>query len=160
MVTLAEDITQVLKILNQEKEKLREKGISFDEKVPLGAMIETPSSVFSADMILEICDFLSIGTNDLLQYTMVADRENMNVSSYYQAGHPFILKWIEEITNKTNEAGKDCEVCGELAGNLDYTQDLLKSGVRHYSVAPHSVPGLKGQIAGFLKNKGGDTRFS
>ncbi len=160
MVTLAEDITQVLKMLHQEKEKLKEKRISFDEKIPLGAMIETPSSVFAADSILEICDFLSIGTNDLLQYTMAADRENMNVSDYYEAGNPLVLKWIEEITGKADKAGKDCEVCGELAGNLDYTKELLKSGVKHYSVVPHLVPRLKETIASFVSMNINRTMFA
>lgn len=147
MVTIPEDVTQVLKVLDQEKAKLKEKNISFDEKIPVGAMIETPSSVFAADSLLSVCDFLSIGTNDLLQYTMAADRENMNVSDYYEAGHPLILKWIGEIAGKADSAGKDYEVCGELAGNLKHTQELLRSGVRHYSVVPHLVPGLKEKIA-------------
>ena len=150
MVTLAEDITQVLKALDQEKGKLNEKRVPFDDKIHLGAMIETPSSVLAVDLILEICDFLSIGTNDLLQYTMAAGRENMNVSGYYESGNPLVLKWVEEIMNKADRAGKDCEVCGELAGNLDYTKELLKSGVRHYSVVPHLVPGLKEKIASLV----------
>ena len=150
MVTLPQDMVQVRKALDQEKEKLKEKKVPFDEKVPLGAMIETPSAALAVDAILEACDFLSIGTNDLLQYTMAADRENMSVADYYEAGNPLILKWIGEIAQKAEAAGKDCEVCGELAGNPDHADALLKSGVRHLSVVAHRIPRLKEKMMGLL----------
>ena len=158
MVTLAQDIVQVRKALDQEKEKLKEKKILFDEKIPLGAMIETPSAALAIDSILEICDFLSIGTNDLLQYTMAADRENMNVADYYEAGNPLILRWIGEIAQKAEQAGKDCEVCGELAGNPDHAEALLKLGVRHLSVVAHRIPKLKEKIQGLLIRPVGQKR--
>lgn len=150
MVTLAQDMALVRKALDQEKEKLKEKKVGFDAKLALGAMIETPSAVLAIDSILEICDFVSVGTNDLLQYTMAADRENMNVAEYYDSGNPLILKWIAEIVQKAGAAGKDCEVCGELAGNLDHTEALLRSGVRHLSVVAHRIPKLKEKIQGLL----------
>ena len=146
MVTLAQDLVQVRKVLDQEKDKLKETNISFDDKTPLGAMIETPSSVLAIDSILRVSDFLSVGTNDLLQFVMAADRENMNVSDYYEAGNPLILQWVAEIAEKAYQARKDCEVCGELAGYLNHTEELLRAGVRHYSVVPHLVPRLKEKI--------------
>ena len=109
-------------------------------------MIETPSSVLAIDSILRVCDFLSIGTNDLLQFLMAADRENMNVSAYYEAGNALILGWIAEVAEKADQAGKDCEVCGELGGYLNHTEELFGAGVRHYSVVPHLVPRLKQKI--------------
>jgi phosphotransferase system enzyme I (PtsI) len=146
MVTLAQDLVQVRKVLDEEKDKLHETNISFDDKIPLGAMIETPSSVLAIDSILSVCDFLSVGTNDLLQFVMAADRENMNVSDYYEAGNPLILRWIAEVAEKADQACKDCEVCGELAGDLNHTEELLRAGIRHYSVVPHLVPRLKEKI--------------
>jgi phosphoenolpyruvate-protein phosphotransferase len=146
MVTLAQDMVQVRKVLDQEKDKLKETKVSFDDKIPLGAMIETPSSVLAIDPILRVCDFLSVGTNDLLQFVMAADRENMNVSDYYEAGNPLILRWVAEVAAKADQARKDCEVCGELAGYLEHTEEFLRAGVRHYSVVPHLVPRLKEKI--------------
>ena len=149
MVTLAQDVVQVRKVLDQEKDRLKEAKISFDDNIALGAMIETPSSVLAIDSIMGVCDFVSVGTNDLLQFVMAADRENMNVSDYYEAGHLLIMKWIAEVAEKADQAGKDCEVCGELAGYLDHTDELLRAGIRHYSVVPHLVPRLKEKIYRF-----------
>ncbi len=146
MVTLALDVVQVRKVLDQEKDRLKEANIPFDDNIPLGAMIETPSSVLAIDSILAVCDFLSVGTNDLLQFVMAADRENMNVSDYYEAGHHLIMTWVAQVAEKADQAGKDCEVCGELAGYLDHTDELVRAGVRHYSVVPHLVPRLKDKI--------------
>ena len=146
MVTIARDLMQVRKVLDEEKEKLKESNTPFDDKIPLGAMIETPSSVLAIDSILRVCDFLSVGTNDLLQFVMAADRENMNVADYYEAGNALILGWIAEVAQKADQAHKDCEVCGEMAGYLKHTEELLSAGVRHYSVVPHLVPRLKAKI--------------
>ena len=77
----------------------------------------------------------------------------MNVSDYYGAGTPLVLKWIGEIAAKANQAQKDCEVCGELAGHLDCTEALLRSGVTHYSVVPHLIPRLKKKIDGLLREE-------
>ena len=109
-------------------------------------MIETPSSVLALDEIIRVSDFLSIGTNDLLQYTMAADREKMNVSRYYEAGGRLICEWICQITEKADKAKIKCEICGELAANIEYTEALLKCGLRHYSVVPHLIPEIKNTI--------------
>jgi phosphotransferase system enzyme I (PtsI) len=77
---------------------------------------------------------------------MAADRENMNVADYYEAGNALILGWIAEVAKKVDQARKDCEVCGELAGDLNHTEELLRAGIRHYSVVPHLVPRLKAKI--------------
>jgi phosphoenolpyruvate-protein kinase (PTS system EI component) len=91
-------------------ERTIEKSEDFHRRQdPLGAMIETPSSVLAIDAILEVSDFLSIGTNDLLQFAMAAYRENMNVSDYYEAGNPLILRWIAEVA-KADQAQKDCKL--------------------------------------------------
>jgi phosphotransferase system enzyme I (PtsI) len=146
MVSLPEDMTGIRKILDQEKEKLKAKKQAFNEKIPLGAMIETPSAILALEDLIKASDFLSIGTNDLLQYTMAADREKANVASYYEAGNRLILKWLKEIVEKAAAAGIDCELCGELAGNLEFTEELVKCGLEHYSVTPHLIPRIKNKI--------------
>jgi len=146
MVSIPEDMTGIRKILDQEKEKLKGKNQPFNEKIPLGAMIETPSAVLALEELIRASDFLSIGTNDLLQYTMAADREQTNVAAYYEAGNRLILKWIKQIAEKAAEAGIGCELCGELAGNLEFTEDLVNCGLEHYSVIPHLIPGLKNKL--------------
>src|SRR5260221_9761042 len=146
MVTLPEDMAGIRKILDQEKERLKGKKQPFNEKIPLGAMIETPSAVLALEDLVKASDFLSIGTNDLLQYTMAADREKTNVAAYYEAGNRLILGWLKQIVEKTGQAGIECEICGELASNLEFTEELVKSGLEHYSVIPHLIPRLKNKI--------------
>lgn len=146
MVSIPEDMIGVRKILNQEQEKLQAAKQPFNEKTLLGAMIETPSAVLALEELIRASDFLSIGTNDLLQYTMAADREQTNVAAYYEAGNRLILKWLKEIAKKAAGSGIDCELCGELAGNLEFTEELVNCGIEHYSVIPHLIPRLKNKL--------------
>ncbi len=146
MVSIPEDMTGIRKILDQEKEKLKGAKQPFNEKIPLGAMIETPSAVLALEELIRASDFLSIGTHDLLQYTMAADREQANVASYYEAGKRLILKRLKQIAEKAAEAGIGCELCGELAGNLEFTEELVNCGLENYSVIPHLIPGLKNKL--------------
>ncbi|MFT5207663.1 MAG: phosphoenolpyruvate-protein phosphotransferase [Candidatus Omnitrophota bacterium] len=146
MVTIKQDVTAVKKILINEMNKLNQKKRIFDKNIALGTMIETPASVMGISEILPLVDFVSIGTNDLAQYLMVADRENANVLNYYGAGNQYILKWVKEIIEKADKVGKECEICGELSADLDYTAKFLKAGLRSFSVSPHLVPQLKIKI--------------
>ena len=130
MVSLVGDIVSVRSTFEQEKQKLKRERRPYDPKVRLGSMIETPAAVLEIDEILKKSDFLSIGTNDLIQYTMAADRENAAVAGYYRVGALLILKWIQTIVRKSDAAGAECELCGELAGSLDFTDELLKRGLR------------------------------
>ena len=153
MVSLPQDVKAVREVLEKEKEKFRKAGEAFDESISLGSMIETPSAVLALDDILKISDFLSIGTNDLLQYTMAADREKVSVSKYYEAGNRLILEWIRIIAEKSKEANKECTICGELAGDFRFTDMLFENGVKSYSVIPHLIPRLKQGILNLITTR-------
>jgi len=146
MVSLPWEMTEVRNYLSKEKEKLRKEGISFNENVFLGAMIETPSALMLIDEFLKNSDFLNIGTNDLVQYVMAAGREKIEVIEYYQEGKHIILKPLEEVIRKAKELGKECSLCGELAGNLKFTNLLLGIGLRNFSVQSTLVPYVKHKI--------------
>ena len=136
MVTLAEEMALV---------RMRFAAVAKDagqiELPPLGAMIETPAAALSVADIIAYADFLSIGTNDLTQYTMAAGRENPLVSEYFREDHPAVLRLVRIVVE---EAGRvPVAVCGELARQFDAVPTLLKLGIRSLSVAPPLVPGVK-----------------
>lgn len=152
MVTLPQDLMEVRHYLAQAKEKLRNEGIPFDENLPFGAMIETPAALMTFDEILEQSDFVSFGTNDLVQYVMAASREKIEVGKYYEAGNRLILPLIGEAVAKANQMGKECSICGELAGNLKFTQDLLAIGLKNFSVQPSLIPAVKNKLLSLLNS--------
>lgn len=153
MVSLPRDMREVRRYFSEEKEKLRKEGTPFNKGTPLGAMIETPAALLCIDELLENSHFLSIGTNDLVQYVMAAGREKTDVADYYEAGNRLILNSLRQVIRKAEDQGKECGVCGELAGNLRFTQDLLKIGLRNFSVQPAIVPHLKEKISLILNKK-------
>ncbi len=152
MVSLPRDMIEVRRYFLQEKEKLRKEGIPFNEGLLLGAMIETPAALMAIDELLDYSDFLNIGTNDLVQYVMAAGREKIEVSDYYEAGNHLILNALKDVIRKAEKRGKECSICGELAGNLKYTSLLLGIGLRDFSVQSALIPYVKYKIIRFLKN--------
>jgi len=146
LVSLPRDMKAVSETLEREKEKLRIKEISFDENLQLGAMLETPAALITFDDILKYSDFISIGTNDLVQYVMAASREKTNVADYYEEGNHLILPALKEVITKATKKGKECTLCGELAGNRAFTKRLLQCGVRNFSVQPALIPAIKRKI--------------
>ena len=130
MVTLPKDISEVARYLIQEKEKLKSENIPFSKSITLGAMIETPAALLTIDKLLELCDFISIGTNDLIQFVMAASREKRNVSDYYNAGFNLLLPSFTQIIAKAHASNKECDICGESAGNLLLIKSLLKSNLK------------------------------
>lgn len=151
MVSLPRDMKEVREALENEKEALRKKGIAFDENLPLGAMIETPAALMAFDEILAYSNFVSFGTNDLVQYVMAASREKASVAGYYEEGSHLILAALKEAIAKVEQAGKDSSICGELAGNLKFTQDLLDIGLRNFSVQPALIPAVKNRLQALLE---------
>jgi phosphoenolpyruvate-protein phosphotransferase len=136
MVTLAEEMQHVRELAGRVAQSM---GVS--DLPPLGAMIETPAAALCSAEIATHADFLSIGTNDLTQYTMAADRENPTACHYFQEDHPAVLKLIETVCE---QAGKlPVSLCGELAGRPAAVPQLVKLGVRTLSVAPPLVPNIK-----------------
>jgi phosphotransferase system enzyme I (PtsI) len=112
----------------------------------IGTMIETPAAVMNVDKIAKISDFLSIGTNDLIQYTMAAGREDKNVAEYYEVGAKLVLQSIKKVVKAAEKYGIECSICGEIAGDLNLTERLLRTGIRSLSVAPFLVPRVKNRI--------------
>jgi phosphotransferase system enzyme I (PtsI) len=140
MISDASEIIATLDIIERIKRELRRSRISFDEKIRIGAMIEVPSSALSADYLAELVDFLSIGTNDLIQYTMAADRGNHRVNKYYNSAHPAVLRLIQMTVLAAHDNGIPVTVCGEMAGNKDMTPFFIGLGVDELSMNPTLLP--------------------
>ena len=146
MITSADEIVQALKYLEEVKNDLAQKGIPFDEKIETGIMIETPAAALISDKLAKYVKFFSIGTNDLTQYTLACDRENMAVEKYVDPYHESVFKLIEMTVKSAHENGIWVGVCGELASDLKATQKLIELGVDELSVSPSSILPLKEKI--------------
>jgi phosphotransferase system enzyme I (PtsI) len=123
--------------------ELAKEGIPHDPKVPIGTMVETPSAAFIADLLAAECDFLSIGTNDLIQYALAADREDEHVGYLYHPLHPAILRALKQIVEGAGRANKPVAMCGDMAGDPLLAWILIGLGLRHLSMAPRQIPVLK-----------------
>ncbi|HKD36187.1 MAG TPA: putative PEP-binding protein, partial [Pirellulales bacterium] len=111
--------------------------------VPVGAMIEVPAAALTVDHIAAHADFLSVGTNDLIQYTLAVDRSNKEVAALYNACDPAVLRLIEMSIKAADGAGIVANMCGQMSGSTTYTQLLLGMGLRQFSVAPAAIPEIK-----------------
>jgi len=144
MVSSVEEIIEANSYLEKAKEELRSAQIPFQENIPVGAMIETPAAALIVDRILEIVDYISIGTNDLIQYVLAVDRINENVAHLYQPFHPSVLRILREVFVIAEKMGKPVSICGELGGDPMATFLLLGLGkVHELSMEPHSLPKVK-----------------
>lgn len=143
MITSVEEVESAKKILEQVKLELRDEKIPFDEHIEIGAMIETPASVLLSGELAREVDFLSIGTNDLTQYTLAMDRQNRRISGYYNPYHPALLKMIRIIANNAHIEGKRIGICGDLAADENMTETFIKMGIDELSVAPDKILPLR-----------------
>ncbi|MDQ6960976.1 MAG: phosphoenolpyruvate--protein phosphotransferase [Mariprofundaceae bacterium] len=107
--------------------------------IPLGVVIEIPAAVMIADQLADICDFLSIGTNDLIQYTLATDRNNEYMANSYTDQHPAILEMLKITVKKAKSKNTELSICGEIAGDPAWTQILMDLGITHLSMSPHSI---------------------
>lgn len=137
------ELRTVREICNEVCNELRREGLDHDPQVPLGAMVETPSAVFIADLLVQECDFLSIGTNDLIQYALAADRQDEHVGYLYHPLHPAILRAVKQVVSAANRAGKPVAMCGDMAGDARFCWVLLGLGLRTLSMAPRQIPMIK-----------------
>jgi phosphotransferase system enzyme I (PtsI) len=126
--------------------ELARDGVAFNRDVPIGVMIETPSAALSTDHLARSSSFLSIGTNDLIQYAFAADRDNEDVAYLYHPLHPAFLRLLEKAVEGAKVAGKPIYVCGDMAGDPAFTWILLALGVRSLSMSPRSIPAVRSVI--------------
>ena len=146
MVTSMQEIVQIQNHMDQEKRDLSSKGVAFDESLPLGAMIETPAAALAADGFAQRLDFLSIGTNDLSQYTLAIDRTDDQVNYLFDPLHPAVLRLIHSVIQAGQQHNTPVSLCGELAGDDRYTRLLLGMGLREFSMGPSMLPEVKQAI--------------
>jgi phosphotransferase system enzyme I (PtsI) len=146
MVTSVEELTRVRAILTSTASDLRAAGIPCRADVPLGAMIEVPAAALTMDAIAEACDFVSIGTNDLVQYLLGVDRDNSRVGGLYDPFHPGVLRIIAEVVSRAQARGRDVSLCGELAGDPQTTKLLVGLGLRMLSMSPVAIPQVKAAV--------------
>ena len=143
MVAGVEEVRRVRVFVEEARRELLERGIVVPDSVPIGTMIEVPSAAITADLIAPEVDFLSLGTNDLVQYTLAADRANESVSDIFRPHHPAILRLIARVQEAAAAAGKPLAICGEMAADPALFLLLLGLGIREFSMGPRSVPLLK-----------------
>ncbi len=143
MVTEIEEIFEVKMLLEEVKDDLRRRKERFDERIPLGTMIEVPAAAAMADHLLREVDYLSIGTNDLIQYYLAVDRSNEFVSYLYKPLHPAVLRLIRSVIQAAVKAGKEVTVCGEMAADPLSALVLFGFGLRKFSMNPIFIPRIK-----------------
>ncbi len=143
MLTNIQEMQQVLQMVEDIKADLGNQSIAYDSDIKIGGMIEVPAAAICADIFAKNLDFLSIGTNDLIQYTMAIDRVNDEVNYLYDPLHPAVLRLIESIIKAGKKANIPVSMCGEMAGDKEHTQLLLGLGLREFSVHTASLLEIK-----------------
>lgn len=146
MIISKEEVISAMDIVEDIKRQLKEENISYDENVKVGIMIETPAAALISDEIAPLVDFFSIGTNDLIQYTLACDRQNDKISGLYDPRHPAVLKLIKMTCDNAHNAGIWAGVCGEMAADTQITPLLLELGVDELSVSPPYVLAVRESI--------------
>ena len=148
MVSGVEEIRRVRILLKKAREDVLERGIAVPDDIPLGAMIEVPSAAMTADLLAPEVDFLSLGTNDLIQYTLAVDRANETVSDLFRPTHPAVLRLVARVADAARTAQKPLSVCGEMAADPALVLLFLGLGIREFSMGPRTVPVLKEFLRG------------
>jgi phosphotransferase system enzyme I (PtsI) len=145
MLAHASEIRQTLALVEQAQRDLDQRGLAYGT-VRLGAMIEIPAAALSLRLFLKYFDYLSIGTNDLIQYTLAIDRADESVAHLYDPLHPAVLRLVADTITECQRQGKGVSVCGEMAGDVTMTRLLLGLGLRSFSMHPSQVLAVKQQI--------------
>jgi len=143
MITSLEELREVKTFIENLKEELAREGIPFDPQIQIGVMIEVPSAALITDFLAQEADFLSIGTNDLIQYTLAIDRENERVTYLYNPLHPAILRLIWTIVDQAHRKGKKVSICGEMAADPFYSLIFLGMEIDELSMTPSAIPRIK-----------------
>jgi len=143
MISNAAELRKAHSILNEVMDTLKNERISFDPNVRVGIMVEVPSAAWIADILAKDTDFFSLGTNDLVQYSMAVDRGNERVANLYQPAHPAILRLLQHVIDTGRRTRVRVGMCGEMSGELSYTILLLGLGLKEFSVSPAVLPEVK-----------------
>ena len=146
MISGIEDLDRCLEILEEEKEGLRKRKIPFDEEMEVGTMIEVPSAALTSDILAEKVDFFSVGTNDLVQYSLAVDRGNEKVQSYYRPMHPAVLRLCRMIVDNAHSNGVRVGICGQLASDIGHVPLLVGLGFDELSVAPGTLLAVRNLV--------------
>ncbi|MCG8565966.1 MAG: phosphoenolpyruvate--protein phosphotransferase [Desulfobacterales bacterium] len=146
MISCVEEIVRVKELMDTALSELKAEGRNFNPDVPLGVMIEVPSAVIMARELAQLVDFFSIGTNDLIQYSMAIDRRNQRVAHLYQALNPAVLKMIKMTFEAAHDNGIELTMCGEMAGEPINLPILAALGLRNLSMNPASIPVIKKMV--------------
>lgn len=143
LIATLHELRQAKMILADVREDLAESGVEFSPNVPVGMMVEVPSAVILVDRFAREVDFLSVGTNDLIQYTLAADRDNKDLAGLYSAADPAVLRLLERSIQAAREHQISVNVCGQMSGSTTFTMLLLGLGLRQLSVTPCKIPQIK-----------------
>ena len=146
MLSGVSELNQTLQFIAATKQALDEEDIPYDRGVQIGGMIEIPAAALALNVFAKKLDFLSIGTNDLIQYTLAIDRTDEEVAHLYDPLHPAVLQLLSHIIATSNKLGVPIAVCGEMAGELAYTRLLLGFGLRQFSMFSAQVPNIKQRV--------------
>lgn len=147
MISSVEELRAAREVLEETQRELKKEGLAFASDVPVGIMIETPAAAMMADELARECDFFSIGTNDLTQYTLAVDRGNERVARLFQPLHPAVLRLIRQIIEAAHKQGKWVGMCGELAGMQKAIPILLGIGLDEFSMVARAIPEAKQLLA-------------
>jgi len=147
MLTSLEELFRIKSLLDDQREILAALGMPFDERMQVGGMIEVPAAAIIADQFVRHLDFLSIGTNDLVQYTLAVDRMDEDVDYLYNPLHPAVLRLLKMTIDAGLKSGVPVALCGELAGDTRFTRLLLGLGLREFSMYPATLLEVKDVIA-------------
>ncbi len=143
MLTNVAEVKQTLSLIDSVKEALTEEGIEFEQNIPIGGMVETPAAAIAADQFAQVLDFLSIGTNDLIQYTLAIDRIDDQVNYLYDPLHPAVLQLIKHTIDAGQKANIPVTLCGDMASDTRFVRVLLGLGLSEFSMPPNSLLAVK-----------------
>ncbi|MBC2715748.1 MAG: phosphoenolpyruvate--protein phosphotransferase [Desulfobacteraceae bacterium] len=146
MISGCEEILQTFKIIDEAAESLEKDGLAYNRNIQIGIMIEIPSAAIMADAMADLVDFFSIGTNDLVQYTLAIDRVNRHVAYLYNPLHPAVIRMIKHVVDTGKKKDIKTFMCGEMASEIINLPVLLGLGLDAFSMAPQSIPSIKNMI--------------
>jgi phosphotransferase system enzyme I (PtsI) len=148
MITGCGELLEARRAMQEAAQSLAAEGVEHNPDIEVGVMIEVPSAVVMADQLAELCDFFSIGTNDLIQYSLAIDRGNRNVAYLYDPLNPAVIRMIKHVADVARRKKIRVAMCGEMAGEPIYIPILLGLGITEWSMVPHTIPIVKRMVRG------------